>query len=157
MRSPSSTAGSAGAPVRLDAGDGEERFDAVAQRVVERPELDAEGAPDAVVAQDAAGPDRAELGLARLQAFRRVVGDRTGIVAQLGQDAIDRRADLLVVVALRRPRDVALAVGDLLALEQPDVARRVVAHVDRHPGPVRARALEDLAAPLEHPSDQVLP
>ena len=37
------------------------------------------------------------------------------------------------------------------------MAGGVVAYVHRHPRPVRAGALEDLAAPLEHLGDQVLP
>ena len=45
---------------------------------------------DAVVAQDAAGPDRAELGLAGLQPLGRVVDDRARVVAQLGQHPVDR-------------------------------------------------------------------
>ena len=37
------------------------------------------------------------------------------------------------------------------------MAGGVVADVDRHPRAVRAGALEDLAAPLQHPLDEVLP
>ncbi len=83
--------------------------------------------------------------------------DRAGVVVQLRQDPPDRGGDVGVVPHLGRARQEALTVAHPIARQQPGMARRVVAHVDGHPRPVRAGPLEDLAVAFDHPGDQVLP
>ena len=82
------------------------------------------------------------------------LGDRRRVVTELRQQPVDAGVDLLHRHRVRRPGDVALAVPDVDALEQPDVALGVVAHVDGHPGPV-GLGLGALAE--QHELDVVLP
>ena len=111
-------------------------------------------ATHAVVAQLTLRPDARELLLARLDAFGEVVGDLGSGVAELRQQAVDVGADVLHLAHVGRPGDVALAVGDVDALEEADVALGVVAHVHGHPGTIGA-VLVVLAE--QHHLDVVLP
>ena len=132
----------------------DQRLDAVADRVVERAERYPRRRPHALVAQVAQRPEAAELGFAFLDPVGERVGHRRGVVVQLWQQAGDVGVDVLDVALVGRPSDVALAVLDLGALQQPRVAVGAVAHVDRHPGPIDAVLR---AGPLQHLGDQVLP